>query len=147
MIHNIYRPQCSRSFISDLSQVYGFPDLFSAPPDASDMLSLLHHALLDSSADHILLEDNNLHYPQWGRHQANTDTLAEYFSSFYTTHSLDLLLPQSTSTQSDKGHEATIDLVLASFSLKTAMEPCKVRKDLHLGSDHLPNLSVFSFLP
>ncbi len=114
MIHNIYRPQGSSSFIFNFSQDSNFPDFFSAPPDASDVFSLLHHALLDTSADTILLGSFNLHHPLWGGDQANNDTLDEIFISFYTAHFLDLLLPQGTITRSEKGHETTIDLVLAS---------------------------------
>jgi hypothetical protein len=39
----------------------------------------------------------------------------------------------------------TSDLVFASPALKNALESCRVRRDLHQGSDHFPILSVFSF--
>jgi hypothetical protein len=66
MIHNIYRPIGSSSFISSISQDSDFSYLFTASPDASDAFSLLHSKLLDTSADDILLGDLNLHHPLWG---------------------------------------------------------------------------------
>ncbi len=53
MIHNIYRPQGTSTIISCLSHDSDFSDFFSAALDNSDMFSLLHHALLDVSVDHI----------------------------------------------------------------------------------------------
>ncbi len=47
MIHNIYRPQGTSSFISSFSHDSDFSDFFSAAPDNSDVFSHLHHALLD----------------------------------------------------------------------------------------------------
>ncbi len=111
------------------------------------MFSLLHHALLDVSVDHILLGDINLHHPLWGGDQATTDPMAWNFISFFNTHFLHLLLPQGSITRSENGRETTIDLVFASPPLKNSLESCRVRNDLHQRSDHLPILSVFSFVP
>jgi hypothetical protein len=141
MIHNIYRPIGSSTFISSFSQDSNFPDFFSATPDTSDVFSLLHNALLDTSADHFLLGDFNLPHPMWGGERATTDTLAENFISFFNAHFLNLLLPPWTITLSQNHSETTIDLVFASPPLKNALEACRVRKDLHQGSDHLPILS------
>jgi hypothetical protein len=66
MIHNIYRPQGTSSFISCFSHDSDFSDFFLAATDNSDVFSLLHHALLDDSVDHILLGDFNLHHPLRG---------------------------------------------------------------------------------
>jgi hypothetical protein len=66
MVHNIYRPQGISSFISNFSQESDLSGFFSAAPDASDVFSLLHHALLDTCVDHILLGDFNLHHPLRG---------------------------------------------------------------------------------
>ncbi len=63
MIHNIYRPQGTSSFISSFAHDSDFSDFFLAAPDNSDVFSLLHHALLDNFVDHILLGDFNLHHP------------------------------------------------------------------------------------
>jgi hypothetical protein len=73
--------------------------------------------------------------------------MAENFISFFNAHFLYLLLPQGSITRSESGRETTIDLVFASPPLKNSLESCGVRKDLHQGSDHLPILSVFSFVP
>jgi hypothetical protein len=73
--------------------------------------------------------------------------MVENFISFFNAHFLHLLLPLGTITRSENGFETTIDLVLASPPLKNSLESCRVRKDLHQGSDHLPIFTVFSFLP
>jgi hypothetical protein len=66
MIHNIYRPQGTSSFISSFTDNSEFSDFFTAAHDNSDVFSLLHHALFDVSVDHILLGDFKLHHPLWG---------------------------------------------------------------------------------
>ncbi len=147
MIHNIYRPQGTSSFLSSYSHDSDLSDFSSAAPDNSDVFSLLHHALLDISVDHVLLGDFNFHHSLWGGAQATADPMAENFISFFNAHFLHLLLPQGSITRSENGHETTINLVFASPPLKNSLESCRVRKDLHQGSDHLPILSVFSFLP
>ncbi len=147
MIHNIYRPIGSSSFISNFSDDSSPPAFSSTSPDTSDVFSLLHNALLDSSVDHILLGDFNLHHPLWGGERATTDTLSVYFSSFFNAHFLNLLLPPGTSTWSQNRLGTTIDLAFTSPPLKNALESCRVRKDIHQGSDHLSILSVFSFVP
>ncbi len=145
MIHNIYRPQGTSSFTSNFSQDSDFSGFFLAASNNSDVFSLLHHALLDTFVDHILLGDFNLHHPLWGGAQATTDTMAENFISFFNAHFLHLLLPQGSITCSENGCETTIDDIFASPPLKNSLKLCRVRKDLHQGFDHLPILSVFSF--
>ncbi len=75
------------------------------------------------------------------------DALSEKFISFFNSYFLHLFLPQGSITRADKNSETTIDLVFASLPLKNALESCKVREDLHQGSDHKPIISVFSFVP
>ncbi len=94
MIHNIYKPQGTSSFISSFSQDSDFSDIFLAAPDSSDIFSLLHHVLLDLSDDHILLGDLNLHHHLWGGAQAIADPIADHFISFFNAYFLLLLLPQ-----------------------------------------------------
>ncbi len=72
--------------------------------------------------------------------------MAENFITFFNAHFLHLLLPQGSITCSKNGCEITIDLVCASLHLNYSLESCRVRKDLHHGSDHLPIPSVFSFV-
>jgi hypothetical protein len=103
--------------------------------------------LLDTSVDHILHGDYKLHHPLWGGAQATVDTMAEKFISCFNAHFFHFLLPQGTIMHSDNGCETTIDLVFASPPLKNSLESCRVRKDLHQGSDHLAILSVFYFVP
>jgi hypothetical protein len=131
MIHIIYRPQGTSSFISSFSHDSDFSDFLSAASNNSDVFSLLHHALLDVSVDHILLGDFNLHHPMWGGAQATADPMAEKFISFFNAHFLHLLLPQGSITRSENGRETTIDLIFASPPLKNSLESCRVRKDLH----------------
>ncbi len=147
MIHNIYRPQGTSSFISSFSHDSELSDFFLTVPDNSDVFSLLHHVLLDILVDHILLGDFNLHQPLWGGARATADPMAENFISFVHSHFLQLLLPHGSITRSENGRETNIDLAFASPPLKNSHELCMVRKDLHQGSDHLPILSVFSFVP
>jgi hypothetical protein len=75
------------------------------------------------------------------------DPMAENFISFFNAHFLYLPLPQGFITCSENGRETTIDLVFASPPLKSSLGSCRVSKDLHQGFDHLPILSVFSFVP
>ncbi len=110
MIHNIYRPIGSSSFISNFSNDSSLPEFFATSPDTSDVFSLLHNALLDSSVDLILLGDFNLHHPLWGGERATTDTLSANFISFFDAHFLNLLLPPGTITWCQNRLETTIDL-------------------------------------
>jgi hypothetical protein len=57
MIHNIYRPQGTSSFISIFSHDAYCYYFFLTAPDTSNVLSLIHCMLLDTFVDHILLGD------------------------------------------------------------------------------------------
>ncbi len=113
IIHNIYRPQGSSSFISNFSQDSDFSDIYSATANPSGVFLLLHNTLLETSAKHILLGDYNLHHPLYGGENAESDILSEKSISFFNAHFLQLLLPSGTITRLDKSSEITIDLVLA----------------------------------
>ncbi len=63
MIHNIYRPQGTRTFLSNFSDNSDLSDFSSAAPENSDMFSLFHLPLLNISVDNILLGDFHLHHP------------------------------------------------------------------------------------
>ncbi len=141
VIHNIYRPIGSKSAIASLSN--GLP----VPSDATDILSLLHFSLQDTYADHIVLGDFNLHHPTWGGPHVRPDSESKHLISLYNAHSLRLLLTPGTITREQSNHKTTIDLIFANPPLKNALESCKVRKDLHQGSDHYPIQSIFSFVP
>jgi hypothetical protein len=65
----------------------------------------------------------------------------------YNAHSLRILLPLGTITREENNYKTTIDLIFVSPSMKIALELCRVRNDLHQGSDHFPIQSVFSFTP
>jgi hypothetical protein len=47
MLHNIYRPQGTSSFISNFSHDSDYSGFSSAASDNSDVFALLHRALLD----------------------------------------------------------------------------------------------------
>jgi hypothetical protein len=146
MIHNINRPQGTSSIVSTFSHNLYYSSCFSAATDNSDVFSLLYHVLLDVSVQHILLGDFNLHHFLWGGPQAAADPMAWNFISFFKTDFLHLLLPQELIKCSENCRETTRDLVFESTTLKKSLEPFRVRKNLHQRSDHLPILSVFSFV-
>ncbi len=141
VILNIYRPIGSKSAIASLS------DRLPVPSDAKDVLSLLHFSLQDTSVDHIVLGDFNLHHPSWGGQHVRPDSESKHLISMYNAHSLRLLLPLGTIIREENNHKTTIDLIFASPSMKNALELCRVRNDLYQGSDHFPIQSVFSFTP
>jgi hypothetical protein len=62
VILNIYRPHGTSSFVSYISLDSDYSDFFSASPEKSAVLCLLHHTLLDTCADHILLVELNLYH-------------------------------------------------------------------------------------
>ncbi len=137
MIHNIYRPIGSKLAIASLSN--GLP----VPSDAYDVLSLIHFSLQDTSVDHIVLGDFNLHHPTWGGLHVRPDSESRHLISMYNAHSLRLFLPPGTITREENHHKTTIKLIFASPPMKNELESCRVRKDLHQGSDHYPIQSVF----
>jgi hypothetical protein len=108
MVHNIYRPQGTISFISDSTYDSYYFSFFSAAPDISDVFSLPHHTLINAFVDHILLGDFNLYHLLCGGAQATTDTMAENFISFFNAHFLHLLLPQGSITHSEEGHDTAM---------------------------------------
>jgi hypothetical protein len=76
IIHNIYRPQGTSSFISNLAHNTYLCDFFSHAPDNYDVFPCLNHTLLNVSLDHDLLGYFNLHYPLLGGAQATADSIA-----------------------------------------------------------------------
>jgi hypothetical protein len=93
------------------------------------------------------LDTSHLHHPLSGGAQATADTMAENFISVFNAHFLHLQLLQGTITCLEYACETTIDHVLAYPPIKNSLESCRARKDLYKGSDNLPILFVFSFLP
>jgi hypothetical protein len=61
IVHNIYRLQGPSPSILDFSCNYDLSDCYSVVRDSSDVFSP-HNELLNTSTDHILLRDVNLHY-------------------------------------------------------------------------------------
>ena len=58
------------------------------------------------------------------------------------TAGLDSWLPPGTVTRDQAGSRSTIDLVLASYSLREQMIACEVNNSVHADSDHLPILTL-----
>lgn len=87
--------------------------------------------------DVILAGDFNRHDQLWGgenvlpERQGEADPIVDLMSD----HSLHSLLPRGTSTWQNRRHESTIDLVLVSDELASAVIQCGVYTTEH-GSDH-----------
>jgi endonuclease/exonuclease/phosphatase family metal-dependent hydrolase len=87
---------------------------------------------------YLVLGDFNLHHPVWGGDAAPRDARAEDLLDLMETAGLDSWLAPGTVTRDQAGSQSTIDLVLASYSLREQMLACKVDRDVHADSDHLP---------
>ncbi len=91
VIHNIYRLICFKSSIAS------FSDGLLVLSDANDVLSLLHFSLQDTSVDHIVLGDFNLHYRIWGGQYMGPDSESKHLISMYNA-------PFCTSTSASWHH-------------------------------------------
>ena len=94
--------------------------------------------------DFILAGDFNRHDQLWGgedvlpERQGEADPIVDLMSD----HSLHSLLPRATRTWQNRRHESTIDLVLVSDELASAMIRCGVHATEH-GSDHRAIETIF----
>jgi hypothetical protein len=87
---------------------------------------------------YLVLGRFNLHHPDWGGDDAPRDVRAEDLLDLMETGGLDNWLTPGTVTRDQAGHQSTIDLVLASYSLREQMVVCEVDHGAHADSDHLP---------
>jgi hypothetical protein len=87
---------------------------------------------------YLVMGDFNLHHPVWGGDDAPRDARAEDLLDLMETAGLDNWLVPGTITRDQAGHRSTIDLTLASYSLREQMVVCEVDHRAHADSDHLP---------
>ena len=94
--------------------------------------------------DIILAGDFNRYNRRWGgenvlpKRQGDADPIVDLMSD----HSLHSLLSRSTSTWQNRRHESTIDLVLVSDELASAVVQCSIHATEH-GSDHRAIRTIF----
>lgn len=91
---------------------------------------------------YLILGDFNLHHPVWGGDDAPRDARAEDLLDLMEITGLDNWLTPGTVTRDQAGSQSTIDLVLASYSLREQMVVCEVNHNVHADSDHLPLLTL-----
>jgi endonuclease/exonuclease/phosphatase family metal-dependent hydrolase len=91
---------------------------------------------------YLILGDFNLHHPAWGGDNAPRDAGAEDLLDLMETAGLDNWLAPGSVTRDQAGSQSTIDLVLASYSLREQMVVCEVDDSVHADSDHLPILTL-----
>ncbi|OOQ86154.1 putative reverse transcriptase [Penicillium brasilianum] len=91
---------------------------------------------------YLVLGDFNLHHPVWGGDAAPRDARAEDLLDLMESVGLDSWLAPGTITRDQAGSRSTIDLVLASYSLREQMLACEVDQSVHADSDHLPVLTL-----
>ena len=109
-------------------------------------LCLLQEKLLpvreQKEASYLVLGDFNLHHPAWGGDDAPRDVRAEDLLDLMEMAGLDNWLAPGTVTRDQAGSQSTIDLTLASYSLREQMIACEVDDSVHADSDHLPILTL-----
>jgi hypothetical protein len=91
---------------------------------------------------YLILSDFNLHHPAWGGDDASRDARAEDLLDLMESVGLDNWVAPGTITRDQAGYQSTIDLTLASYSLREQMIACEVDQDVHADSDHLPILTL-----
>lgn len=87
---------------------------------------------------YLILRDFKLHHPVWGGDDAPRDARAEDLLDLMEAAGLDSWLASDTVTPYQAGHRSTIDLTLASYSLREQMVASEVDRGVHADSDHLP---------
>lgn len=87
---------------------------------------------------YLVLGDFNLHHPVWGGDNAPRDARAADLLDLMESVGLDNWIRPGTVTRDQAGSQSTIDLVLASYSLREQMIACEVDLSVHADSDHLP---------
>lgn len=84
---------------------------------------------------YLVLGNFNLHHPVWGGDDAPRDAKAEGLLDLKEVVGLDNWLIPGTVTRNQAGSQSTIDLVLASYSLREQMIACEVDNSVHADSD------------
>jgi hypothetical protein len=115
--------------------------------DTHEIFSFVSAAISDASADHVLLGDFNIHYPNWGGPRVTPHRTAQLLLFLQELHNLSLLLPPESITFKRHCGESTIDLVFSSSDLMNTLTACRLREDLDHGSDHYSIKTTFLFSP
>lgn len=93
----------------------------------------------NSSTEHIVLGDFNIHHSTWGGIHIRPDKRSDELLHIIDQFSLIQHLPQGTTTYiSPHGSESTLDLLFTTFGLKERIFFCNVREDLDHDSDYFP---------
>jgi hypothetical protein len=121
-IHNIYNP----SPVSHSSTEEG-------------TLTTLRNCLQDTTTDHIVIGDFNLHHPLWGGvARPIQHSCADILLDIIRNASLELVTSCGAATWSARGSSSTIDLAFISQSLGERLIKCTPRLDIAQSSDHVP---------
>ena len=123
-----------------------FVNVYNQKEEGWEGLNLLKCIILSAQdqnrrkMSYLILGDFNLHHPVWGGDKVTVDKEAEDVLELMDMANLDLWLEPGTITWPGERNQAgtTIDLVLASSSLRGRMINCSVDEEVHADSDHLP---------
>ncbi len=101
--------------------------------------------LLNDDAEHVLLEDFNLHHSLWSRSIRSTQHVAidQLIELFNTTH-MQLCLSQSIIIWEARNSINTIDLMFMTSRLQACVTHCESRFDLNQFSDHFFVFTIFT---
>lgn len=126
-VHNVYnKPETQNSPVLD--QVASI--LSRAPTDTLPR---------NSSIDHLIVGDFNIHHPSWGGHIIRLDIRAFRLLELIDKFNLSQHLPPGTATYiSSIASKSTLDLVFTSTSLIDRIQMCNVVEELDHDSDHMP---------
>lgn len=104
-------------------------------------MDLLHQALKTQIAptdSHIVIEDFNMHHPQWSGIERNQSNGVDYFLSLLDEHNLRLQLPPGSITYEARGAKSTLDLVFTTPEITDRIITCNTCPLMDHDSDHIP---------
>ena len=97
---------------------------------------------LQSSGEHIIVGDFNLHHPLWGGVLLPTQhALADDLIDIALEANLELMLPPGTITWRARQSMSTLDLVFATPTTAARTQECRACEELDSDSDHIPILT------
>jgi hypothetical protein len=101
--------------------------------------------LLNDDAEHVLLEDVNLHHSLWSDSTRFTQHVAvdQLIEIFNTTH-MQFCLSQSIIIWETRNSINTIDLMFMTSRLQVCVTHCENRFDLNQFSDHIFVFTIFT---
>lgn len=129
--HQHLRPPVPAHIIDNSSPLYSISPL------------LAHHENI------LLLGDFNLHHPSWSRtSEICSSKMADDLINIAEENDLHLITPKGLITWErcpGSRSSSTLDLTYLSEPLLPYLEMCKLRDDLHHGSNHRPVVKHLSF--